>query len=224
MQEALESIFGPGVGLIGFVIMFIILWPKIRARWRGFRARQKGPVDCRERRVGLRALELPAEEAASRLSSHPEHGAPVDLMTADYPMILLETICWCLPLAGTLLFISPGQYSLRMLCLVVSIFLAFVGILNLMHLGDKVAFYRTGAVIRLKFKKLSLDYNSIVSFTERTPLIPWLAPGVILHLDDDRLVVLDGFYLTRGRRLKPLLSALPERISHSAASEKLIQS
>ena len=215
--------FGPGVGLIGFAVMFIILFPKIRARWRGFRARQRGPVDCRERITGERELGIAASEAVREASEHPEYGKPLEMMSPYIVGILIESICWCIPLLLTVLFVPAGQFGLRMMCLCVSGFLALIGLFVLAHLSDRVIFYRTGVEIRLRFHREYVDYNSIVSFTERPPLIPWMASSVILHLDDDRILVLDGFYLTRGRRLKSLFAALPQRITHNAAREKMIR-
>lgn len=224
MQEALESLFGPGVGLIGFFVMLIIMAPKIRNYWRGFRSRQKGPADCRTRITGQRVLPLAPNISAQNLPKHPEHGEPVDLMTANIPIVLVETLIWLSPLILTLCCIPQGYYSLKTLCLVVSTIIALFGVLQFLHLFDRVAFYKTGAVIRTALKKRSIDYNAILSYTERNALIPWRPSAFILHLDDNQLLVIEGANLKNGRHLKDIFRALPARIAHNAATEKLIHS
>ncbi len=221
MQEALESIFGPGIGLVGFVVMAIIIIPKFLTRWRGFSARKKGPVDCRERIEGQRRIHLDMNTAVKGIADHPKHGKPLDILTSDWKPIIIETVCWLLPLLLILLFVPAGHHSVRTVALVMAIPMAIVGFITLAHLHDRVIFYETGCDITVKFSSKSIDYNSLCSMTERKPMIPWMAASYILHLDDAHLVVLDGTYLKRGRQLKAILKSLDKRILTNAAQETM---
>ncbi len=219
MQEALESIFGPGVGLIGFVVMAIIILPKFLVRWRGFRARQKGPVDCRPRQTGLRAIHIEPFPEAESYEAHPDHGRTMAVFSANRLVILLETIGWLLPLLAVIIFVPSGHQSLRVISLCAAIPIACIGLFSLSHLGDKLIFYQTGAVFRIKFGKSSIDYNSIYSMTERKSMIPGLASTYILHMDDEKLIALDGSILKQGHSLKPLFRSLDARVRSSASEE-----
>ena len=221
MQKALESIFGPELlGILGFAFMLLILVPKFVRRWRGVQSQKKDPNNQRTPILGLRSMQADPDVSASQIEPHPDHGNALACLHADFKAIIAESILWIVPVIVVLLTIPAGQLSLRSILLVATIPLALVGMHHLIHLGDHVVFYKTGAIMRHKLRKISLDYNAICEITERKPILPWMSPSYILHLDDDKLVVLDGTCYVNGRKvLKKLLNAMDARTIRSAADE-----
>lgn len=219
MQEALESIFGPGVGLLGLVFMAVMILPKFLVRWRGFHARKHGPVDCRPRQMGMRRIRGEADADLPEIEVHPEHGEAIACFEVHLKGVLFEGLMWLLPLIITLVCIPADHYSLRGLALVISVPLAFFGIAVLTHCRDRITFYRTGFVLKQRLGVQSIDYNTVIEVTERQAMIPWVAPSQILRLDDDKHLVLNGAYFMQGRRFGQFLARLSPRVQTSAAAE-----
>lgn len=221
MQEALESIFGPGVGLLGLVFMAFMLLPKFLRRWRGFHARKHGPADCRPRKVGLRRILGDTDANAADVDAHPEHGEAVVVLKANPKAALISGSLWMVPMMAALIFIPADAYSIRSLAIAISIPLALIGLVTLMHCRDRAIFYRTGFVFYRKFRQKSLDYNMIVSVTEQPSIIPGMTANQILQLDDNHYILMNGAYMQQGFRLKGLFGRLPPRVKGSDAEEKL---
>lgn len=221
MQEALESIFGPGVGLLGLLFMAVMILPKFLVRWRGFHARKHGPVDCRPRQMGLRRIAGDVDVASVNADAHPEYGEMVASLDANPKVALISGLLWMTPMITSLLLIPSDQYSMRGLAVAVSLPMVIIGLVTWMHCCDRAVFYRTGIVFHRKFRQKSLDYNMILSVTEQSSLIPLMASSQILRLDDDKHIVLDGAYMRQGFRLKGLFGRLAPRVKGCDAEEKL---
>ncbi|MBO4351739.1 MAG: hypothetical protein J6A01_12470 [Proteobacteria bacterium] len=221
MQKALESIFGPEIlGLVGFAVMLLIFVPKVVRHYRGVRSHKKDPANKRTPVLGLRAMTADPTESAASIDVHPDHGEALAFLRTDYKAILFESILWIVPLIAVFIAVPAGQRSLLTVLLVPTGIFAFIGLYHLIHLGDQVIFYRTGAILRHKLHKTMLDYNAICEITERKPLFPWMAPSYILHLEDDNIIDLDGTNYIDGRKqLKRLLHSLDARVIRSAADE-----
>ncbi|MBO5752391.1 MAG: hypothetical protein J6S69_01705 [Proteobacteria bacterium] len=221
MQEALESIFGPGVGLLGLVFMAFMLLPKFLRRWRGFHARKHGPADCRPRKVGVRRILGETDTNAADVDAHPEHGKAVVVLRENPKAAIIGGLLWMSPMIAALSFIPSDAYSVRSLAIALSIPLALIGLVTFMHCRDRAIFYQTGFVFYRKFRQRSLDYNMIVSVTEQPSIIPGMTASQILQLDDNQYMVMDGVYMQQGFRLKGLFGRLPPRVKGSDAEEKL---
>lgn len=224
MQEALESIFGPGVGLLGLLFMFVMIAPKFLRRWRGFHARKHGPVDCRPRLRGCRRIAGDADTELSETEAHPEHGEVIACLQADPKVSVIMGCLWMLPMIVSLVWIPADQYSLRGLAVSIALPMVVIGLATFLHCRDRAIFYRTGFVFYRRFRKTSLDYNMVVSVTERPSLVPLAASSQILRLDDNSFVVLDGIYMRQGFRLKGLFGRLTPRVKSSDAAEKFRES
>ncbi|GEM_PF-3178168 len=221
MQKALESFFGPEIlGLVGFAIMLLIFIPKVVRHYRGVRSYKKDPSNNRPQIFGLRAMTAEPAETAASIDPHPDHGDAIAFLHTDYKAIIFESILWIVPIIVVLATVPAGQRSLLTVLLVPTGIFAFIGLFNLIHLRDSVIFYKTGAILRHKLHKRILDYNTICEITERKPLFPWMAPSYILHLEDDKIIDLDGTNYVDGRKqLKRLLNSLDARVIRSAADE-----
>ena len=221
MQSALESLFGPAAGLIGLAVMAIMLVPKFIVRWRGFRQRKR---ESGERRstvaLGSRAVLLCAQSSVRGISDHPTHGEPIAHFTCARAVIIV-TACICLlPLIAVLLFSPSGQLNLKIILLIITIPIGLIGLFSCAHLGDTLTFYKTGVTGKLGFKRIDLDYNSIVSYVERSALIPFRPPSIIARLDDDQLLVFDGNHFKDGSKIRGIFSNLDKRVIRCAADEQ----
>lgn len=221
MQKALESIFGPEIlGLVGFAVMLLIFIPKVVRHYRGVHSHKKDPANKRPQVLGLRAMKAEPSSEAALMDEHPDHGNALAILRTDYKAILFESLLWIVPLIVVLFAVPSGQRSLLTVLLVPTGIFACIGLYHLLHLGDRIIFYRTGAIMHHKLQKKMLDYNAICEITERKPLFPWMAPSYILHLEDDKIIDLDGTNYIDGRnQLKRLLDSLDARIIRSAADE-----
>ena len=217
MQKALESIFGPeAMALVGLVLMGIMIGPKFLNRWRGFRVREKGPTDCRSRITGQRTIRLKCTPEAESIEPHPDHGIALKRLHPNRINLIIEAVCWSIPLILVLLFVPTNNLSLHTAMLVMTIPLACFGLVALIHLWDSATFYKTGMTIRTGFRKKSFDYNSICEVTERKPLFFWMNSSFILHMDDEKLYVLDGSRFKKGDELQFIFRALDKRIKTNA--------
>lgn len=221
MQSALESLFGPAAGLIGLAVMAIMLVPKFVVRWRGFRQRKR---ESSERRttvaLGSRVVLLNAQSSVRGLSDHPTHGEPIAHF-ACARAVIIATACVCLlPLLAVFLFSPSGQLNLRIILLIITIPIGIAGLFSCIHLGDSLTFYKSGVVGKLGMKRIDLDYNSIVSYVERSALIPFRPPSIIARLEDDQLIVFDGNHFADGAKIRKIFSNLDKRVIRCAADEQ----
>lgn len=221
MQKALESFFGPELlGLLGLGFMLIMFVPKLIRHWRGKQSHKKDPNNERARILGLRSIQAETQDSAAQAAAHSEHGEAVAILRADIKTILLTFLLWELPIVVILLAVPSSQQSLFTILMVPAVLFACIGVLHLMHLADRATFYRTGVIIRDRLNSQTIDYNAICKVTMRKPLFAWMAPSYILHLEDDKIAVLDGTNYVQGKsQLKLLLDSLGERVIRSAADE-----
>lgn len=221
MQSALESLFGPAAGLIGLAVMAIMLVPKFVVRWRGFRQRKR---ESSERRAnvaqGSRVVLLSAQSSARGLSDHPTHGEPIARFSSARAVVIATASLCMLPFIAVLLFSPSGQLNLRIILLIITIPIGFMGLFSCTHLGDTLTFYKSGVVGKLGLKRIDLDYNSIVSYVERSALIPFRPPSMIARLDDDQLIVFDGNHFIAGEKIRDIFTHLDKRVIRCAADEQ----
>lgn len=211
MQDALESIFGPAAGLIGFAVLIVLFLPKVIVWWRGVRARRREAHSThRPRILGCRSLHLPVSPEAVSVPVHPTYGEAIMRLECAKLHIFGMFFLSCLPI-GIASLIPEGHYSLRLLFLLIGIPLVLLGIYSLLNLGNHVIFYRTGMEARLAWRRFGADYNTIVSFRQHHS-------SMLLRLDDDRLITLNGIHYRDGvQRIKSAFDHLGERTMMNAA-------
>ncbi|MBQ1890198.1 MAG: hypothetical protein II160_05805 [Selenomonas sp.] len=221
-QEALSDLFGPGVGLVGFAVMLALFLPKLVKWMRSRRAKREAREAQKPKPMGMRSMQIEPSAAAESIPDHPDHGQALECFKPDRVAILLQILCWILPLAAVLIFVSPGHRSLFAIMLAASIPLALIGLFGLSHLNDHITFYRTGMTGKINGKPLSVDYNAICETNKRSALLPWMAPTYLLHLDDNQIVTIDATaYRCSKKRPAQLMAALAPRIISSAAEETM---
>lgn len=218
MQKALESVFGPELlGIFSLVMMIIMVGPKFVTWWRGFRNRQKGPLDGRKRITGQRRIHFSQGSDVSEQPVHPDHGKPVIVFKPNLRNIFYEAALWILPLPAVYFLIPEGQHSARLMFLFIALIMAFIGFYGLLRTGDRAVFYETGMDLKLRLKHSSIDYNSICRITERKSMFFWMNSSYILHLDDDSIFVLDGSLFKNGSEFKSVFKSLDERVKHNTS-------
>ena len=219
-QEALSDLFGPGVGLVGFAVMIVLFLPKF-IRWRrSRRAKREAKAAQKPKPMGMRSMQMAPTEAAKKLFDHPNHGEAIEYFAADKPAILLQVVCWILPLIGVVIFVSPSHRGLFAVTLIVTIPLALIGLFGLKRLTNHITFYRTGMTGKIGGKSISIDYNAICETRKRAAILPWMAPTYLLHLDDNQIVTIDATeYQCDKKRPAQLMASLSPRIISSAAEE-----
>ena len=141
-QEALSDLFGPGVGLVGFAVMLALFLPKLVKWMRSRRAKREAREAQKPKPMGMRSMQIEPSAAAESIPDHPDHGQALECFKPDRVAILLQILCWILPLAAVLIFVSPGHRSLFAIMLPASIPLALIGLFGLSHLNDHITFYR----------------------------------------------------------------------------------
>ena len=221
-QEALSDLFGPGVGLVGFAVMIVLFLPKF-IRWRrSRRAKREAQAAQKPKPMGMRSMQMDPSECAKTMMDHPDHGQAIEYFSADKLAILLQVLCWILPLVAVVIFVSPSHRSLFAVMLIATIPLALIGLFGLKRLTNHITFYRTGMAGKIAGKPISIDYNAICETHKRSALLPWMAPAYLLHLDDNQIVTIDATeYRCDKKRPAQLISSLSPRIISSAAEETM---
>ena len=178
MPSILESLFGgPVAGLVGFLLMLVMFMPKVIKWYKGRRAKKNETIE-KPKTYGARYIKkekITIDEKYLDMDMHPDHGEVIDCLEADRKTIVIQLLCWFLPLI--LVFCLPvSNYGLFGILMIGGVFLACLGLNNIFHLNDKIFFYRTGMVCHLGGAKTSIDYNAIYEYHERPALIPGMAP------------------------------------------------
>lgn len=223
MQDALESLFGPGVGLLGFAVMIFLFAPKVMA-WRKKRRtkKQEAQEAQQQRDLGMRAMRMAPSQRVTTSLPHPVHGEAIDTIGPDKKSVFLASISWICPCILALWIVPQGEVSLRAAVTIGSVFLVFIGAMTLLHIHDHIQFYRTGMIGTIRGKSFTMDYNTICDVTRRPALLPWMAPTYLLHLDNNQLMAIDVSYLSCSHdRIDQLLKTLAPRVIANAAQETM---
>ena len=219
MKDALESLFGPGVGLIGFAIMVAMILPKFIVRWRGFRARQRG-ADIHVADNKLEERELDWKENGLSLAASDRFGEACAELRSRSRYLFLCGLLWIVPLLLNLLM--PLSWAFRPAFFVCTIPCACMGLWQLRHVFDHTVFYRTGFVQQIGFRYREIDYNAVVGYRKRASVFPDRPSTYIFLIEDESPVVFEGnAYFDGGKIVASVIKNLAPRKIKNAATEVL---
>ncbi len=217
MMDALQSTFGPWVGLAGFAVLMITFLPKVVVWYRGFRSRRRGS-DCHidERRLIDRELTYP--DAAPDLVAHAKFGASCAALMPRRKYILLCSLGWLVPLALNLLM--PTSWALRLPLFLMTVPIAAIGVWRLRHVLDKTVFYKTGFVHRIGFSKREIDYNAVIGFRKRQSSLTMTTSSYVFLIEDESPVAfMCADYFDGSRKVARVIKGLAPRMLRSVAEE-----
>ena len=219
MKDALESLFGPGVGLIGFAIMVAMILPKFIVRWRGFRARQRG-AEIHVADNQLEERELGWKDTRITLAANDRFGEACAELRSRSRYLFIYGLLWIVPLL--LNFLMPLSWSFRPAFFVCTIPCACFGLWQLRHVFDHTVFYRTGFIQKIGFKYREIDYNAVVGYRKRASIFPDRPSTYIFLIEDESPVIFEGnAYFEGGKIVASVIKHLAPRKIRNAATEVL---
>ena len=207
MEEALQSIFGPWVSLIGFGVMILMFAPKVVAWWKRKKAHATSKDDVPNVELETRVLSCGGEKPA--LPAHPRFGEAAASLRPRRKIIAAQSAAWFLPLIVNLLL--PPSVEMRAPLLLLTLPLVFVGIWGMRHLCDSAVFYRTGFTVHEFLSTREIDYNAVTSVRKRTDM-NGLASAFILRIYHDSPVSFEcRRFFDGARTVARVIHGLPER-------------
>jgi len=217
MSDALRSIFGDWIGLIGLAVMFVILAPKMLTRWRGFRQRKRGEdSEIVNALRGTRALSYQGTKPT--IKAHDEFGAACAIMNSRRLYILICSIAWIAPFIIN--YSIPKEFGIRFALFYLTIPLLIIGLFRLFHIIDKAIFYEKGFVIRYGLSRRSIDYNAVIDIQRRASMINAATTNYIFHIENESPVdFICANYSDKARTVARVIKGLEPRKTRSAAIE-----
>lgn len=209
MMNVWESLFGPGVGLIGFAVMVVMIVPKFIVRWRGFRARRRGAeIHVAENQLEDRELTWP--DKITSLEPHARFGEACAELRTKSRYVFVCALLWILPLLLNLLI--PITWSMRTPAFICTVPFACLGLWKMRHVFDHTVFYRTGFVQHLGFRYREIDYNAVVGYRKRASFFAEHPPTYIFLIEDESPAIFDGnTYVDGGKMIDGVLRGLAPR-------------
>ncbi len=217
MSDALRSIFGDWIGIVGLSVMLLILAPKMLTRWRGFQQRKRGEdIEIVNALRGKRALVYQDEKPA--LHAHEEFGTACAVIYARRFYIILSSLIWFAPFVINYLF--PKDLEIRSALFFLTTPLLFFGFLKVIHIIDKTIFYETGFVVRYGLSRRSIDYNSVTNIQRRSSWIDASTTNYIFQIENESPVdFICSHYADKARTVSKVIKGLAPRKTRSAALE-----
>lgn len=221
MQSAMESMFGPWLGIAGFAMMVMMFAPKVIVWYRGYRLRRRG-ADAYVQASKLVPRELSYSEGGTAQAAHERFGEACVQLAVRRRYVALTSLLWMLPFM--LNYVMPQTWDMRLVLFVVTIPFAFAGLWRIRHIFDKTIFYKTGFVHQIGFARREIDYNAVINFRKRQSSMTLTTSSYIFIVEDEPPVAFDcAEYVEGSRTVARVIKGLAPRALRSAAQENALK-